>query len=108
MQKTCLVVIDGWGIDSNEVGNAVKAANTPCMTRLSNEFPFMSLSASGLDVGLPEGLMGNSEVGHLNIGAVCNMYIDRKGKSGLSGYCSNRISNQEINFMPARRRSKGV
>jgi 2,3-bisphosphoglycerate-independent phosphoglycerate mutase len=50
MQKTCLVVIDGWGIDSNEAGNAVKAANTPCMTRLSNEFPFMPLSASGLDV----------------------------------------------------------
>ena len=60
MQKTCLVVIDGLGIDSNEQGNAVKAAKTPCMTKLSNEFPYMTLNASGLDFGLPDGLMGNS------------------------------------------------
>ena len=72
--KTCLVVIDGWGIDSNQSGNAIAAAKTPFMTRLGNEFPSMLLSASGLDVGLPSGLMGNSEVGHLNIGAVYTIY----------------------------------
>jgi 2,3-bisphosphoglycerate-independent phosphoglycerate mutase len=74
--KTCLVVIDGWGIDPNKQGNAVLNANTPCMTKLSKEYPYMTLSASGLDVGLPEGLMGNSEVGHLNIGAGRVVYQD--------------------------------
>ncbi len=88
MQKVCLVVIDGWGIDSNLKGNAVTGAKTPYMTRLSNEFPYMTLDASGLAVGLPDGLMGNSEVGHLNIGAV-SLIINRSGKSCVSGYRQN-------------------
>lgn len=88
MNTTCLVVIDGWGLDSNEHGNAVAGAKTPCMTRLAKEFPTISLSASGLDVGLPDGLMGNSEVGHLNIGAVYK-FLKIKGTSRLSGHCQN-------------------
>ena len=90
--KVCLVVIDGWGLDSNLEGNAVAAAKTPCMTRLSKEFPCMPLDASGLAVGLPDGLMGNSEVGHLNIGAV-SLLLNQSGESCLSGYRPDRIGN---------------
>ncbi|KAH8706491.1 BPG-independent [Ilyonectria robusta] len=72
-QKACLIVIDGWGIPSNESpknGDAIAAAETPVMDQLSQDVNgFTELDASSLAVGLPEGLMGNSEVGHLNIGA---------------------------------------
>lgn len=70
-QKTCLIVIDGWGISPAEdsKGDAIRNAKTPVMTRLADEYQFTPISAHGLDVGLPDGLMGNSEVGHLNIGA---------------------------------------
>jgi 2,3-bisphosphoglycerate-independent phosphoglycerate mutase len=65
----CLVVIDGWGIAENSKGNAVTNAKTPIMTSLKTLGCYTTLAAHGLAVGLPEGLMGNSEVGHLNIGA---------------------------------------
>ncbi|KAF5136912.1 2,3-bisphosphoglycerate-independent phosphoglycerate mutase [Metarhizium anisopliae] len=72
-QKACLIVIDGWGIPSEESpkdGDAIAAAKTPVMDELSNNAEgFTELDASSLAVGLPDGLMGNSEVGHLNIGA---------------------------------------
>src|SRR5262245_19193129 len=64
-----LVVIDGFGLASPGPGNAVTLARTPNWDRLRARWPSTALSASGLDVGLPEGVMGNSEVGHLNIGA---------------------------------------
>ncbi|KAK4226650.1 BPG-independent [Podospora fimiseda] len=71
--KACLIVIDGWGIpsaDSPKDGDAIAAARTPVMDELSKSpTGFTELDASSLAVGLPEGLMGNSEVGHLNIGA---------------------------------------
>src|SRR5690554_1042655 len=65
------VVIDGWGIspEENTRGDAIRNAKTPYMTKFEQEYPFTTLGAHGLDVGLPDGLMGNSEVGHLNIGA---------------------------------------
>ena len=67
------VVIDGWGIPSEKSpkdGDAITNANTPVMDKLSsNSHGFTELEASSLAVGLPEGLMGNSEVGHMNIGA---------------------------------------
>lgn len=71
MNKTpvMLIVLDGWGIGKEYAGNAVYLANTPNFDRLMNRFPNTQLKASGLAVGLPEGQMGNSEVGHLNIGA---------------------------------------
>ena len=70
MKKTVvLCIMDGFGIVPNKEGNAIEAANTPNLTKLFNENPFTTIGASGLDVGLPDGQMGNSEVGHTNIGA---------------------------------------
>lgn len=66
---TTLMILDGWGISENHFGNAVYNANTPNYNLLLKKFPNTELSASGTDVGLPDGQMGNSEVGHLNIGA---------------------------------------
>ncbi|WP_138203737.1 2,3-bisphosphoglycerate-independent phosphoglycerate mutase [Haloimpatiens lingqiaonensis] len=64
-----LMILDGYGISDKEDGNAVKAAHKPNYDTLYNNYPHTQLNASGLSVGLPEGQMGNSEVGHLNIGA---------------------------------------
>lgn len=64
-----LIILDGFGIRDTEMGNAVKQANTPNFDRYWNKYPHNQLQASGKAVGLPEGQMGNSEVGHLNIGA---------------------------------------
>ena len=64
-----LIVLDGWGNGPVDPGNAVLAANTPEMDRLLATYPSASLRCSGRDVGLPTGQMGNSEVGHLNLGA---------------------------------------
>ena len=66
---TTLIIMDGFGLDANESGNAVRGAETPVLDRLFAQHPLCRLSASGLDVGLPDGQMGNSEVGHTNIGA---------------------------------------
>ncbi len=65
----CLVVLDGWGIAEPGPGNAVSLARTPVFDELWNAYPHTTLQASGRAVGLPEGQMGNSEVGHLNLGA---------------------------------------
>lgn len=77
MSSVCLVVIDGWGISDVKEGNAITNAKTPVMTGLS-ESPgqYVTLEASGLFVGLPANLMGNSEVGHMNIGCGRVMYQD--------------------------------
>lgn len=64
-----LVVLDGWGYREEREGNAIALANTPTWDRLWSRAPRALLEASGLAVGLPEGQMGNSEVGHLNLGA---------------------------------------
>jgi len=64
-----LIILDGFGLEDNEIGNAVKQANTPNFDRFWNQYPHSQLTAKGEAVGLPEGQMGNSEVGHLNIGA---------------------------------------
>ena len=64
-----LVILDGWGLGRDDAGNAVLAARTPVMDRLWRAYPHASLRCSGEDVGLPPGQMGNSEVGHLNLGA---------------------------------------
>ena len=65
---TTLIIMDGYGLSSAKSGNAVAEASTPCLDKLFAEYAHTTLSASGLDVGLPEGQMGNSEVGHTNIG----------------------------------------
>jgi len=64
-----LVILDGWGIGRDEPGNAILAARTPTMDRISSTYPYATLRCSGEAVGLPDGQMGNSEVGHLNLGA---------------------------------------
>jgi 2,3-bisphosphoglycerate-independent phosphoglycerate mutase len=64
-----LVILDGWGLAEPGPGNAISLARTPVFDRLWGEFPHTQLTAQGPDVGLPEGQMGNSEVGHLNLGA---------------------------------------
>ena len=64
-----LCILDGWGYNSNKEVNAIEKGNTPNWHRMLEEYPHSFLDASGIDVGLPRGQMGNSEVGHTNIGA---------------------------------------
>jgi 2,3-bisphosphoglycerate-independent phosphoglycerate mutase len=71
-----LVVLDGWGIRAEREANAIAIAGTPAMDALVGEFPSTALETSGLAVGLPEGQMGNSEVGHTNLGAGRIVYQD--------------------------------
>ncbi|MDD6682585.1 MAG: 2,3-bisphosphoglycerate-independent phosphoglycerate mutase [Clostridiales bacterium] len=66
---TALIIMDGFGINEAKDGNAIIAAGTPELDKLMKKYPTTTLGASGMDVGLPDGQMGNSEVGHLNIGA---------------------------------------
>jgi 2,3-bisphosphoglycerate-independent phosphoglycerate mutase len=71
-----LLILDGYGINRNKEGNAIAAARTPNMDRLFSIYPHSELESSGESVGLPEGQMGNSEVGHLNIGGGRIVYQD--------------------------------
>ncbi len=64
-----LMILDGYGLNDGKEGNAVAMANTPVMDALEKEYPFVKGYASGMAVGLPDGQMGNSEVGHMNMGA---------------------------------------
>ncbi|SHK43654.1 2,3-bisphosphoglycerate-independent phosphoglycerate mutase [Paramaledivibacter caminithermalis] len=75
-KPTVLVILDGFGINDKTYGNAVKEANTPNLDSYFEKYPNVNIEASGLKVGLPEGQMGNSEVGHLNIGAGRIVYQD--------------------------------
>ncbi len=77
MKKTLLLLImDGYGLGKENKANAIYRANTPVIDKLLKDYPNTTLGASGLDVGLPEGQMGNSEVGHTNIGAGRVVYQD--------------------------------
>ena len=77
-----LIIRDGWGVNpggkqtAEQDGNAVELADTPFHDEMEGVYPKGSLSASGIDVGLPKGQMGNSEVGHLNLGAGRVVYQD--------------------------------
>ena len=73
---TLLLILDGWGLAPAGPGNAVTEAGTPVLDRLLAEYPSTTLACSGRDVGLPAGFMGNSEVGHMNIGAGRVVYQD--------------------------------
>ena len=68
-KPTVLMILDGFGLNERTEGNAVYAAKTPNIDKLMKDYPFVKGNASGLYVGLPDGQMGNSEVGHLNMGA---------------------------------------
>lgn len=105
MKPTMLIILDGFGINKSEVGNAAKLANTPTIDRLYKNSPHTEIFASEEYVGLPHGQMGNSEVGHLNIGAGRVIYqnltkITESIKSG--GFFQNpefikAIENAKIN-----------
>ena len=75
-KPTVLMILDGYGLNESEKGNAVAEAKTPVMDQLMKEYPFVKGNASGMAVGLPDGQMGNSEVGHLNMGAGRIVYQD--------------------------------
>ena len=75
-KKVCLVILDGWGNGDMNSGNAVHTAKTPFADYLSQHYPSATLRTDGENVGLPEGQMGNSEVGHMNIGAGRVVYQD--------------------------------
>ena len=68
-KTTVLMILDGYGLNEKTEHNAVALGKTPVMDRLMKEYPFVKGNASGMAVGLPDGQMGNSEVGHLNMGA---------------------------------------
>lgn len=69
MKPVMLCILDGFGYNPNDYGNAIQAAQTPNLDKIFKEYPHTLIGASGMDVGLPDGQMGNSEVGHTNIGA---------------------------------------
>jgi 2,3-bisphosphoglycerate-independent phosphoglycerate mutase len=76
MSKTALIILDGWGLGNGSKSDAVAHANVPFYHSLIKNYPHSQLSACGEEVGLPDGQMGNSEVGHLNIGAGRVVYQD--------------------------------
>ena len=75
-KPTVLMILDGYGLNEKKEGNAVAEGKTPVMDKLMAEYPFVKGNASGMAVGLPDGQMGNSEVGHLNMGAGRIVYQD--------------------------------
>ena len=103
--KPCvLIILDGWGISTSPEGNAIHLAQTPCLDDLENSYPATRLSCSGEAVGLPEGIMGNSEVGHLNIGAGRVVYqdllrIDRAIAEG--SFFDNQVLNSVMDKVKA-------
>ena len=82
-----LTIMDGFGFNENKVVNAIAAANTPHLDKIFDTCPTTSIGASGMDVGLPDGQMGNSEVGHTNMGAGRVVYqeLTRITKSAKDG-----------------------
>lgn len=100
-----LMILDGWGISPDGPGNAISLAQTPNLDGLLKDYPHTRLRTSGKDVGLPKGVMGNSEVGHLNIGAGRIVYqdllrIDNAIEDG--GFFKNEAINQAITSVAER------
>ena len=96
-RPVCLLIMDGYAIAESGNGNAISLANSENIERYMKEYPSTLLGASGLDVGLPDGQMGNSEVGHLNMGAGRIVYqeLTRITKSIKDG---DFFDNVELNF----------
>jgi len=76
-RRILLLIVDGWGFREEIEGNLIAQAHTPVMDRLQREYPFTTLKASGKAVGMPAGTVGNSEAGHLHLGAGRTIYSDR-------------------------------
>lgn len=122
-----LIILDGWGYRESDDGNAIKVADTPIIDSLWASYPHTLIRTSGKDVGLPKGQMGNSEVGHLNLGAgrivpqelvrisdavedgsllenraltgICQTVKTRKGKLHLIGLCSEGGVHSHISHL---------
>ncbi len=96
-KPVCLLIMDGYGINNDKLGNAIEIADAKVIKNLQNDYPSTYLGASGMSVGLPEGQMGNSEVGHLNMGAGRIVYQDltRITKEINDG---DFFKNKELNF----------
>ncbi|MHA2074604.1 MAG: phosphoglycerate mutase (2,3-diphosphoglycerate-independent) [Candidatus Hodarchaeales archaeon] len=75
--KILLLILDGWGYNTNSYGNLFMEFHTPKMDFFQNKYPFTTLIASGLPLGMPEGTVGNSEIGHLHMGVGCRVVSDR-------------------------------
>jgi 2,3-bisphosphoglycerate-independent phosphoglycerate mutase len=110
--KVLLMILDGWGVGDGSRADVISQVSTPNMSSLAKKFPTSKLKASGEDVGLPEGQMGNSEVGHLNIGAGRVVYQDlvkinkacrsgeiRNNKTLTSAFEYARDNNKQVHFM---------
>ena len=89
-KPTVLMILDGYGLNDKHEGNAIYEAKTPVMDKLMAEYPFVKGNASGLSVGLPDGQMGNSEVGHMNSGS---------RPYRISGAYQNHKRNQRWRFL---------
>ena len=107
-----LIILDGWGIGDKSASDAISAAHVPFMDSLWNTYPHATLKTSGEDVGLPDGQMGNSEVGHLNIGAGRIVYQEltrinksirdgefQKNKVILSAFDTAKERNSKLHFI---------
>jgi len=110
-RKALLMILDGWGIGDGSVADVISRVPTPNLTYFKNNFPSSKLHASGEDVGLPDGQMGNSEVGHLNIGAGRIIYQDlvkinmecktgdiRKNQVLSEAFSYARDNNRQVHF----------
>ena len=109
VQRAALIVLDGWGLADPGPGNAVELADTPVFDELWSRFPTTTLTASGTAVGLPEGQMGNSEVGHLNLGAgsVVKQDLTRINAAAESGeFADNAALRDAFSAAPARPRDR--
>ena len=100
-KKVALVILDGWGLGRSDDSNGIYVANTPFVDSLYEKYPHSKLITFGEDVGLPEGQMGNSEVGHMNIGAGRVVYqdlvkINKEIKEG--SFASNKVLNEAIEY----------
>nr|YP_009237709.1 phosphoglycerate mutase [Gracilariopsis lemaneiformis]YP_009294687.1 phosphoglycerate mutase [Gracilariopsis chorda]AJO68517.1 phosphoglycerate mutase [Gracilariopsis lemaneiformis]AML79842.1 phosphoglycerate mutase [Gracilariopsis lemaneiformis]AOM66947.1 phosphoglycerate mutase [Gracilariopsis chorda] len=98
IKPVILTILDGWGYSENKTGNAIQLASTPTIDKLLKNYPHTLLNASGEDVGLPKGQMGNSEVGHTTIGAgrIINQDLVRINKAITNKTFFNNINIENI------------
>jgi len=96
-KPNCIIIMDGYGLSNETSGNAIEMQGSPNVKRLMKDYPFTTLGASGMEVGLPDGQMGNSEVGHLNMGAGRIVYqeLTRITKEISEG---DFFKNPELNY----------
>jgi 2,3-bisphosphoglycerate-independent phosphoglycerate mutase len=108
-KKVILIILDGWGITQNPEVSAIAKANTPFINSLYQKYPNASLRTDGLHVGLPEGQMGNSEVGHMNLGAGRIVYQNLvKINKAVSDESIAEMSTLKNAFQYAKKHQKNV